>query len=109
MDMDRLVRRASEQLAARPSRRGIVSAVAKLAVGAGAIRAGLGGTGEAAAQTIGNSCCTGPRPCNTTGTCERGTKPRWSWYCTASNGARYLCQDCFKGNKNVICVYADRQ
>ena len=57
MDMDRLVQRVSKQLAARPSRRGVV---ATLAAGAGAVLAGLRRPGEVAAAAYKKtSCCVG--------------------------------------------------
>ncbi len=105
MDIDRLARRVSEQVAARPSRRSILSTTAKLAAGAGAVLAGLRGVDEAGAQ-IGSSCCTGARECTSSDSCERGTKQRWSWQCTGSTGS-YVCRDCNKGKRNV-CVIATR-
>lgn len=108
MDTDRLVRQTGEQVAARPSRRGIVSAVAKLAVGAGSILAGLRGPSEATAKKIGDSCCSGPRPCKKPGACDHGTKRRYSWFCTTDGGARFLCQDCvvrINGRRRHICTY----
>jgi hypothetical protein len=105
MDIDRLARRVSEQLAARPSRRSSISTAAKLAAGAGAVLAGLRGASEASAQ-IASSCCDGARACTSADSCERGTKVRYSWYC-GSGTERYLCQDCNKGKRN-ICVIATR-
>ena len=107
MDMDRIARRVNARLAARPSRRGVVATVSKLAIGASAVAAGLYAE-EAASQTLGASCCTGARECTSADSCERGTKMRWSWYCTTSDGTRYLCQDCNKGQRN-ICVIATPQ
>ena len=105
MDMDRIARRVNARLAARPSRRGFVATVSKLAIGASAVAAGLRAE-EAAAQTIGDSCCTGASPCpDNTCPAEPGVKMRWSWYCTTRDGARYLCRDCNKGKRN-ICVIA---
>ena len=105
MDMDRIARRVNARWAARPSRRGFVATVSKLAIGASAVVAGLRAE-EAASQTIGASCCTGARECTSADSCERGTKMRWSWYCY-SGSTRYLCQDCNKGKRNV-CVIVTR-
>jgi len=104
MDMERLARRVSEQSASRPSRRGIISVGAKLAVGAGAVLASLRDPSEAAGAQIGDTCCNGPRECSA-GICERGTKERWSWTCATDSGAMYRCQDCDRG-KRTICVVA---
>ena len=103
MDMDRLVRRVSEQLAARPSRRGFVATVA---AGAGAVLAGLRGSSVAAESpyTYEETCCTGS-PCDKPNRCPpRASKRGWSWYCgegTASD-PRYLCQDCYNGD-HFVC------
>ncbi len=123
MDIDRLARRASEQLAARPSRRGIVSTIA---AGAGVILAGLRGTGEAAAQdfcAIKDSCCTGACPItNESGTttdpqsacptgldtCPSGYKKRYQWFCTYTDPAggrtRQLCLDCYNSQRKYGCT-----
>jgi hypothetical protein len=111
MDMDRLVRRVSEQLAARPSRRGFVATVA---AGAGAILAGLRGSGVAAESpyTYEETCCTGS-PCDKPNRCPpRASKKGWSWYCTVKEGRpnagnTYLCQDCYNGN-DFVCNTAKR-
>jgi hypothetical protein len=97
-----------EQLAARPSRRGFI---ATLAAGAGAVLAGLRGTGEVAAQTNGESCCTGT-PCKNGNRCDHGTKQGangWSWFCTNPNGDRYLCQDCMNSQGDFVCNYWRRR
>lgn len=101
MDIDRLARRASEQRAAQPSRRGIVKT---LAVGAGVIFAKLQRYEEAAGQPIGNTCCTGASACSTN-RCPKGTKERWSWPCSDSSGS-YICHDCNKGKTRNYCVFA---
>jgi hypothetical protein len=97
MDIDRLARRVSEQLAARPSRRGIVSTVAKLAAGAGVVFAGLRHSNGAAAegyQLIPGSCCKGNDCGDTGGKCPGATKKRYQWFC--NNGSqRQLCVDCY--------------
>jgi hypothetical protein len=115
MDMDRLVRRVSEQLAERPSRRGFV---ATLAAGTGAALAGLRGPGVAAAPfKSGPTCCRGdlcdkPNRCN-----PRSSKKGYSWYCTADEdtgfsptapnyGVRYLCQDCVTETNAFVCLTA---
>jgi hypothetical protein len=105
MDMDRLVRRVSEQLAAQPSRRGIVSAVAKLAAVAGVALAGLRHPGEAAAQAIEGTCCTG-RVCQPNGaTCPGGTKKHYQWFCNYQpTGERHLCRDCFSRSNGYECT-----
>jgi hypothetical protein len=111
MDIDRLVRRAGEELAARPSRRGIVGAAAKLAGGAGALLASLRGPGEAGAQ-IGNACCTGARACKDD-KCPPRSRPRWSWVCEGGGGAKYQCRDCYRktpeGKHRHICTAVVRQ
>jgi hypothetical protein len=111
MDIDQLVRRVSEQLAAQPSRRGIVSAVAKLAAGTGAVIASLRGPGAAGAQ-IGNACCTGARACKDN-KCPPHSRIRWSWFCDGGGGARFHCRDCYKrapnGNSRHICTVVIRQ
>jgi hypothetical protein len=111
MDIDQLVRRVSEQLAAQPSRRGIVSAMAKLAAGTGAVIASLRGPDAAGAQ-VGNSCCTGAPGCKGN-KCPPHSRPRWSWYCEGSGGARFHCRDCYKrgpnGNSRHICTVVVRQ
>jgi hypothetical protein len=102
VDMDRLARRVSAQLAARPSRRGFV---AKLAAGTGAVLAGLQRYEDAAGQTIGNTCCTGASECQSN-SCPKGTKLRWSWTCQdRSTGTWYRCNDCNKGQHTNRCVY----
>jgi len=102
MDMDRLVRRVSEQLAARPSRRGIVSTAAKLATGAGVVLAGLRNPGEALA--LQGTCCEGPYEC---GSCPNGSKKRYQWFCNYE-GARHLCRDCIDRSGNLTCVMVRR-
>ena len=104
MDIDRLARRASEQLAARPSRRGIVKT---LAVGTGVIVAKLQRYEEAAGQTIGSTCCTGARPCHSADRCDRGSQERWSWSCY-KDGIKYWCHDCNKGQTRNYCVFTTR-
>jgi hypothetical protein len=104
MDIDRLARRASEQLAARPSRRGIMGAATKLALGAGTIFAYLQRYEEAAGQPIGNTCCTGAAPCSEN-RCPKSTKERWSWPCSDSRGS-YMCHDCNRGREKNVCVFA---
>jgi hypothetical protein len=94
MDIDRLARRVSEQLAARPSRRGIVSAAAKLAAGAGAVLAGLGERREAAAVQLDNTCCRGDYECGDNGKCPPEMKKRYQWFCNYGS-KRHLCVDCF--------------
>ena len=101
MDIDRLARRAREQLAAHPSRRGIVKT---LAVGAGVIFAKLQRYEEAAGQTIGNTCCTGAGPCPEN-RCPKSTRERWKWTCE-TNGVTYTCHDCNRGQERNVCVYA---
>jgi hypothetical protein len=112
MNLDRLVRRVSEQVAAQPSRRQIVSRVATLAVGAGSLVAGLR-RGKVEAVQIGNSCCDGVRRCPK----EKGKRRRcpdnstvgWSWFCENSDGVRYLCKDCYNESGEQVCVYARKQ
>jgi hypothetical protein len=106
MDIDRLARRASEQLAARPSRRGIMGAATKLALGAGAIFAYLQRYEEAAGQTIENTCCTGAAPCREN-RCPKSTKERWKWTCE-KDGVTYTCHDCNRGQERNVCVYVTR-
>ena len=107
MDIDRLARRVSDQLAGRPSRRGFV---AKLATGAGAVLAGLQRYEDAAGQTIENTCCTGASACQSN-SCPKGTKLRWSWTCCQGSGCDqgggtwYRCNDCNKGRHTNRCVY----
>jgi hypothetical protein len=112
MDIDRLARRASEGLAAQPSRRGIVTRVAQLAVGAGTLLAGLG-RGEVEAVHIGNSCCTGvaecPRKKGQRRRCPGNSTVGWTWFCDKPNGDRYLCKDCERENGEEVCVYARKQ
>jgi hypothetical protein len=110
MDLDRLVRRAGEQVAAQPSRRGIVTRVAKLAVGAGGVLAGLR-RGEVAAIQIGDSCCTGSGQCpkrNGRRRCPGKSKVGYTWFCTNPSGVRYLCKDCEIDGEEV-CVIAKKQ
>jgi hypothetical protein len=84
MDIDRLVRRVSELVTARPSRRGLASV---LAVGAGAGLASLRGpSGVAIAQSSG-SCCTG-ESCQHVNRCDFRTKKGYSWFCTNAAGAQ---------------------
>jgi hypothetical protein len=115
MDIDWLARRASEQLATQPSRRGIVTRVAQLAGGAGALVAGLRGFGEAGAEDIkiGHSCCTGVGPCprkkGERRRCPKNSEVGWTWFCTKPNGARYLCKDCYDESGEDVCVYARKQ
>ncbi len=97
MDMDRIARRVSERLAAEPSRRGFVAAVAKLGIVAGAVVAGLRGLGQAAAQEyplIPGSCCRGPYDCGSGRKCPAGTRKSWQWFCQLSDGTRQRCVDC---------------
>ena len=112
MDIERIARQVNARLAARPSRRGVVAAVGRLAAGAGAVAAGLR-AGQALAQypPIEGTCCTGARACRTTDRCGAGTKKRWGWSCDCAPGqceGSYWCQDCDKpGNRSVnVCVYA---
>jgi hypothetical protein len=102
MDMDRLVRRVSEQLAARPSRRGFV---ATLAAGTGAALAGLRGPDEAAAKAHKkDSCCVGD-PCPSPYQCPKNADPAgYGWQCSGSDGKSYWCQDCYSGS-DFICNY----
>jgi hypothetical protein len=119
MDIDRLARRVSEQLASRPSRRGIVSAAGKLVAGAGVVLAGLRHPGEAAAQQykpIPGSCCTSldangdgngdPCPSNN-GKCPGDMKKRYQWFCN-NNGTRELCLDCYKSGSYTCTVVTTR-
>jgi hypothetical protein len=112
MDIDRLARRASEQLAAQPSRRGIVTRVAQLAVGAGALLAGLH-RGEVKARQIGNSCCDGvalcPKKKGQRRRCPGDSTVGWSWFCEKPNGDRYFCKDCQHESGKEVCVYARKQ
>lgn len=112
MDIDRLARRASERLAAQPSRRGIVAKAAKLAAGAGALLAGLG-RGEVEAVQIGHSCCDGvgqcPKKQGERRRCPGKSTVGWSWFCEKSNGDRYWCKDCYNESGEQVCVYARKQ
>jgi hypothetical protein len=126
MDIDRLARQVSEQLTARPTRRGIVSAVAKLGAGVGVVLASLRHPGDAAAAycPVAGSCCSGACPitdasgtttypqsacdaANTanTGKCPTGYKKRYQWFC--NNGeTRQLCLDCYNSSRNYGCTVA---
>ncbi len=106
MDLDRLARRVSEQLAAQPSRRGILAKVAKLALGGGALLAGLQRYEEAAGRSLGNTCCTGNRACTgkTDGICPRNSRAGWFWTCQDSSGNCYTCQDCMNQKDGLHCV-----
>jgi hypothetical protein len=111
MDLDQLARRTSEQVAARPSRRGIMGAATKLAVGAGALLAGLR-RGEVAAIQIGDSCCNGSGECpkrNGRRRCPRHSKVGYTWFCTNPSGVRYLCKDCENESGQEVCVIAKKQ
>jgi hypothetical protein len=112
MDLDRLVRRASEQLAAQPSRRGIAARVAKLAVGVGAMLVGLGGPNAAGAQ-IGNTCCQGgprcPKKDGQRRRCPGDSKVTWRWFCETDEGVTYLCNDCKNKRGEDVCVYSRRK
>jgi hypothetical protein len=111
MDLDRLVRRASEQLAARPSRRGIMSTATKLAAGAGAVLGSLRVPSGAAAESeyppIPYSCCTGWRQCGRKGRCPKGMKKGWSWFCD-HQGQQHLCLDCMLSD-NYECTMVKRK
>ena len=109
MDLDGLVRRASEQLAARPSRRSIMSAATILATGAGAVLGALRGpSGAAASNThLPYSCCSGYRQCGRKGMCPKGTKKGYSWFCDYQ-GQQHLCQDCFVSD-NYECTMVKRK
>jgi hypothetical protein len=115
MDIDRLARRVSEQLAARPSRRGIVSAVGKLAAGAGVVLGGLrhpSGAGAAEFCQMADTCCTnncgspyGDSACGTK--CPGDMKKRYQWFCNY-NGARHLCIDCYKSGSYTCTAVTTR-
>jgi hypothetical protein len=116
MDVDRLARRVSEQLAARPSRRGIVSAVGKLAAGAGVVLSGLRHPSGASAEycPVAGSCCSGScsasqDACDGLSKCPGGYKKRYQWFCTYTDPAtggrtRQLCLDCFNGQRHYACT-----
>jgi hypothetical protein len=104
MDIDRLVRRVSEQVTARPSRRGLVSV---LAVGPGAVVANLRGPSGVAVAQLSGSCCTGD-PCQNVNRCDFRTKKGYSWFCTNAAGERYFCQDCFIEGQ-FVCNYGRRR
>src|SRR5215212_833046 len=104
MDLDRLVRRASEEVAAQPSRRGFV---ATLVVGVGAVMAGLRSTGEEAVAGSKGACCTG-KVCGHKH-CPDKTKRGWSWFCTSDEGVTYHCQDCANKSGDFVCNFAKKQ
>jgi len=104
MDLDRLVRRVSEEVAAKPSRRGFVTT---LAVGVGAVLAGLRSPGEEAAARSKGSCCTG-KVCGQKH-CPDKTKRGWLWVCEDAKGNSHTCQDCADANGEFVCNFSKGQ
>ncbi len=103
--MDKIVYQVSERLAAASSRRGFMSIVGKVALGAAAIAAGQG-LGEARAagvspDNVSIACCSGVGCQNLY--CPAGSHYQYNWQCClASNCFKYQCNDCYydAGNPN---------
>ena len=102
--MDAIIKRISERLADRSSRRGFFSILGKAVLGAAALATGQGFFAQAAfAASL--QCCTGTS-CPSTG-CPPHTQVGYTWTCSSS-GTSYTCNDCYHGHGNgsYVCTYA---
>ncbi|HLX56641.1 MAG TPA: hypothetical protein VKR83_06430 [Ktedonobacteraceae bacterium] len=105
--MDEIIKRLSERLAARPSRRGFFSTIGKTVLGAAAIITGQGFFAQAAEAATTLHCCTG-KACASTG-CPAGSAVHYTWHCghtsDGDSGDYYVCHDCYS-NGRFVCTYA---
>jgi hypothetical protein len=108
--MDGLIKQLSERLAAQPSRRGFVSTLGKVALGAAVALKGSGMTDSAEAASSNMKCCTGT-PCSTTapniGPCPNGWNVSYAWVCAGGRFPHMTwdCLDCYDSNHNYRCTY----
>jgi hypothetical protein len=95
--VDDIIKWASKRLAGETSRRGFVSTLGKLAVGAaGLITASAFPRDTEAAQL---QCCTGAA-CSSGSRCPSGTTVGYTWSC-----GKWLCNDCLDSSNNYVCTY----
>jgi hypothetical protein len=104
--LDRLTQRAAEE----SSRRGFLSNVAKLTLGAAAVATGLAkGVDTAHADGAPLYCCT-------TTACSGNVCPAgssfvggWQWYCCDNTSCiKYLCKDCVGSHGGYFCTVVSR-
>jgi hypothetical protein len=105
--MDAIIKRISERLAGRSSRRGFFSTMGKAVLGAAALITGQSFFAQKAEAATTLHCCTGTA-CLTTG-CPPGASVQYRWHCGHTSdsdyGDYYVCHDCYLSGK-FVCVYA---
>jgi hypothetical protein len=97
----KLVERMSESLAARSSRRGFLSAVGKVVLGAGAFAAGAGGLSFAVASNCCTLLCPGNPDTCPAGLCEDSADD----YCCHASDGYYTCSPCVNCTTRVAMCY----
>jgi hypothetical protein len=100
--MDEIIKRISERLAARSSRRGFFSTISKVVLGTAAVITGQGFLAQTAEAASPLRCCTGT-PCPTT-SCPSGTTANYIWSC----GPHFTCHDCFISSSTYVCTYSTK-
>jgi hypothetical protein len=107
--MHEIIKRMSERLAAQSSRRGFLSTMAKVVLGAAsALAAGQSFFPQTAeAQQL--QCCTGTACRNNY--CPPGTHVTYTWCCPPNNSTcpppsgGYYCHDCANNGGHHVCTY----
>lgn len=99
--MNRFIGKLSDSLATQSSRRGFLTTIGKIALGAGGAVAGIGSGAQALAATCCNPACNYGN--NTT--CPPWNCPGLT-FCCGSGEQHYGCQACLYCNTQQVACYA---